>query len=154
MPTLANDSVSGGLDLSGISLDEGEVVRAVFRHDLNELLTFSPGIVVLTSTHLRFGRPGEALRAIRLRSDMRLERTEHNGVCAFMLTMGDKPVAKFCFTLREQASATEFREAFDAEVHRAVRSTGEPAANATRSVNGGHERSREASHEESSTRRA
>src|SRR5262252_7585780 len=113
MPTFANDSGSVDVDLAGVSLAEGESIRAVFQHDLDEQSAFRPGLVVLTNTHLRFGPAGQPLRPIPLRAGMELRRSEHHGVCEIAVLVEQKPVARFGFTLRAQASAAEFCDAFE-----------------------------------------
>lgn len=122
MPTLLDGSGLAELDLATVPLDDGEVIRAAFRHDLDELLAFRSGVVVLTNTHLRFRSDGDAFRALPLEPGIELRRTEHHGLCELVVLSKGERIAAFCFTLRHQAEATVFCDAFETHVLGTARS--------------------------------
>lgn len=101
-------------DLSAMPLDPGELVRAVLRLDLDDALEYRPGLLVLTTRHLRYRRGAEQFQALALDPGLELRHVEHHGLCELTALRDGALSARFRCTLRERISAVQLCDEFEA----------------------------------------
>jgi ATP-binding cassette subfamily B protein len=101
--------------LPGLSLAEGERLRAVFRPDLDEGLRYATATLALTTARVCWQSAAGAWSAVDLGATLRLEQREHAGLGELCLCDGPRTVARFFHTLAVAKQATELADAFEAQ---------------------------------------
>ena len=113
--------------LSGLALAEGESLRAVFRPNLDEQLRYATCAVALTSQRVCWQPSGGAWSSVPLSAALTLHHREYAGLGELRLSDGARTVARFFHTLAAGAGATQFLDAFEAQLG-AARSRPRPVA--------------------------
>jgi ATP-binding cassette, subfamily B, bacterial len=113
-----------------LKLTAGEQMIASLRPDLDEALRFSPGLVVLSDTHVHVQQGARGTRSIPLSPTLQLRRHEHGGVTALSFHEGDERVLQIHYTLALAPAGQDLVKAFEArrapESARASRPEPEP----------------------------
>ena len=99
----------------GLSLGQGESLRAVFRPDLDEKLRYAPQVVALTSRRLCWRLGEGAWSEVPLSPALVIGRREYAGLGESRVTDGGQSVARFFHTLARAKEATQFWDAFEAQ---------------------------------------
>ena len=99
--------------LPGLSLAEGEDLRAVFHPDLDQRLAYAGSLVALTSRRVCWQPAGAAWSSVGVEDGLRLERREHAGLGEMRVVRGAKTLARFFHTMAVAAEATQFADAFE-----------------------------------------
>jgi ATP-binding cassette, subfamily B, bacterial len=103
----------------GLSLAEGEILRATFAPDLDEQLHYAAGTVALTSRRLCWQSLGGAWSAVAMAPTLLLDRREYAGLGEMRVRDGGRTIARFFHTLAVAKEVTAFCDAFEAEQGRA-----------------------------------
>jgi ATP-binding cassette subfamily B protein len=99
--------------LPGLSLVDGEELRAMFHPDLDHRLAYAGSCVALTSQRVCWQRAGGTWSSMDMGGGLRLERCEHAGLGEVRIVQGTRTVARFFHTLAVAKEATEFADAFE-----------------------------------------
>jgi ATP-binding cassette subfamily B protein len=113
--------------LPGLTLADGESVRAVFRPDLDEKIRYAAAAVALTSRRVCWQVGGGAWSSAMLAPALRLDHREYAGLGELRLADGTRTLARFFHTLAVGAGATQLLDAFEAQ-QGAARSRPRPVA--------------------------
>ena len=101
--------------LPGLSLADGESLRAVFRPDLDEGLRYATTTLALTTARVCWQWPAGDWSSVDLGATLRLEQREHAGLGELRLQDGARRVARFFYTMAVAKQATELVDAFEAQ---------------------------------------
>jgi ATP-binding cassette subfamily B protein len=99
---------------SGLELATGELVRAVFRPDLDQGLGYSTGVVVLTSSRVAYQDQEGGWVSLALGEGPEVWHREHAGLGELCVLAPGRPLVRFYHTLAEAEAAAHFVEALQA----------------------------------------
>ncbi len=110
------DAASSLLDPPlGLTLADGESVRAIFAPDLDEHLHYTASTLALTSMRVCWKAADGGWTACALTPGLRLDRREYAGLGEVRVIEGTRTVVRRFHTLAAAKEATEFADAFEAQ---------------------------------------
>ena len=93
----------------GLNLLPNEGLCASFRPDLNDALRFSPGLLLLSDTHLHArADTGESFHSIPLSATLEVRRHEHAGLSELSFFEGTQRVLRVHYTLALAVAGNDF----------------------------------------------
>jgi len=102
------------VSLPGLALAEGEVLRAVFRPDLDAKLRYATSTVALSSRQLCWRAGNDPWTSVVVSAALALERREYAGLGELRVVDGTRTLARFFHTLAAAKEAAEFWDMFEA----------------------------------------
>jgi ATP-binding cassette subfamily B protein len=97
---------------SGLELAADELVRAVFRPDLDRALGYSAGEVVLTTARIAYRTQDGAWASVELAEGIEIWHREHAGLGELCVLCPGRPSLRFFHTLAEADAAAHWVESF------------------------------------------